>query len=262
MIRRLTLAAAAATGLALAVATPALAHIHTDPEEVQAGSTATIGFRIGHGCDGSPTVEVALQIPDGVTDATPEPFDGFDATVDEAEGVITFSGGSLPDGTEGVFQITMTVPPTPDTMLWFPMVQRCEVGDYHWIQIPDDDGGSDDHDGDEPAPGVLLVGPVFVPDTTVPETTEPPVTPTSEPASETTEPAPTPETTEAAAETTEPAVIAPPPTTTADVDSDDGSGVGTIVFIAAIAAVLVVAGLAWAASRRARAARDADETTA
>jgi len=65
---RLPIAAAAATAAALAVASPAFAHIHTDPAAVEAGTEATVGFIVEHGCEGSPTVKVEIQLPDGATD--------------------------------------------------------------------------------------------------------------------------------------------------------------------------------------------------
>ena len=41
----------------------------------------------------------------------------------------TFAGGPLPDDVEGTFGVTMTLPATPDTTIYFPFVQRCEVGE-------------------------------------------------------------------------------------------------------------------------------------
>ena len=40
-----------------------------DPEQAPAGSTTTVGFEVEHGCEGSPTVEVSIEIPQGVNDA-------------------------------------------------------------------------------------------------------------------------------------------------------------------------------------------------
>lgn len=247
MKRRVVLATVAAAVASLAIAGPALAHIHTDPSEAQAGATETVGFIIGHGCDGSPTIEVAVQVPDGVVDATPEPLEGWDVDVDEEERVVTFSGGELPDGDEGVFEITMTLPPTPDTTIYFPMVQTCEVGQYHWIGIPGDDG----EEPDEPAPALALIGPVA--STTLPVTTDP--APTDGGTADTAAP----ESTDAAVDPTVPAAsdTTSPATSVAD-DEGGSSNTGTIVFIVTVIAVLLVGALAVAAARSKRAGGDAE----
>ena len=61
----------------LAIAGVASAHIDPDPTEAQAGSRLTVGFTVEHGCDGSPTTQLDMRLPDGVTDALPEPVDGM-----------------------------------------------------------------------------------------------------------------------------------------------------------------------------------------
>ena len=55
-----------AAGLALVIGAPlaASAHVHVDPGTVAAGSTATLTFAFSHGCDGSPTTALVIDIPD------------------------------------------------------------------------------------------------------------------------------------------------------------------------------------------------------
>jgi uncharacterized protein YcnI len=235
----------------------ASAHIDPDPVEAQAGSRLTVGFTVEHGCDGLPTVQLDMRLPDGATDPATEPVDGWDGSIATVDGdtVVTFAGGSLPDDVEGTFSVTMTLPPTPDTTIYFPFVQRCEAGEIRWIQIPTDDGD----ELDEPAPAMALTGPVAVAPTTEPPTTEPA---TTEPA--TTEPA-----------TTEPATIESAPTTEAPTTTETpadtsvasatsvpvSSGVneagdprtGTIMFIVTIAVVLGLGAFVVYRSRQARA---------
>lgn len=128
---RLPFAAAAATALALAIAGPAAAHIHPDPASVEAGAPATVGFVIEHGCDGSPTTEVAIEVPEGATDVAGVDVAGFTASVDGQ--VVTFAGGSLPDGTEQGFQVSFTAPQTPGEVP-VKIIQTCEVGSLEWIE--------------------------------------------------------------------------------------------------------------------------------
>ncbi len=150
----------------LAGATPVLAHIDPDPPEAPAGSELSVGFTVEHGCDGSPTVGLDLRLPAGVTTPIPEPPAGWTASV--AGDVVTYTGGSLPDDVEGTFRVRVTLPSTPGATIYFPFVQRCEVGEIRWIDVPGD--GST---GEEPAPAMTLLEPV---PTTAPPPTEPPQT--------------------------------------------------------------------------------------
>ena len=237
MPRRFALVVAA-TVAALALASPAAAHIDPDPKQAQAGSRRTVGFTVEHGCEGSPTVQLDMRLPAGVTDPTPEPLDGWESAVEGD--VITYVGGPLPDDVEATFDITMTLPTAPDTTIYFPFVQRCEVGEIRWIGIPTEP----DDELDEPAPAMNLIGPVA---------TTTPTTATEAPA--TTAPGGAP-TTAAPATTVAPMTATAAPTTDSAAtsvetsgESDASSNTGTIMFIVSIAAVALVAGLAYLRSR-------------
>ena len=134
MFFRRSLLAVTSAAVVLSVASPAWAHVDPDPEEAQAGSQLSVGFTVQHGCDGSPTVQLDMRLPDGIASAEPEPPDGWTGSVES--NVITFVGGPLPDDQELTFRVLMTLPPTPDTTIYFPFVQRCEVGEIRWIAIP------------------------------------------------------------------------------------------------------------------------------
>jgi uncharacterized protein YcnI len=250
MIRRLVLFAATTSAVLLATGGLASAHIDPDPVEAQAGSRLTVGFTVEHGCEGSPTVQLDMRLPEGVADAVTEPVDGWDGSVATVDGetIVTFAGGPLADDLEGTFSVTMTLPPTPDETIYFPFVQRCEVGEIRWIQIPSEPGD----ELDEPAPAMTLTGPVAA----VPPTT--PVTDPTEPESSqpmaTTEPATT-ELVTTEASTTDTATV---PSTSEPVPvsegADDGtnSRTGTIMFIASITAVLGIGAFVVFRSRQAR----------
>jgi uncharacterized protein YcnI len=250
MLRRFLLLSAALAAASLAAAAPAAAHIDPDPKEAQAGSTQAIAFTVEHGCDGSPTIRFDMRLPDGVTGASPDPVEGWEASIED--NVVTYVGGPLPDDQEGTFSVTMTLPPTPDATIHFPFVQRCEVGEIRWIGIPAQPGD----ELDEPAPALLLTGPVAT--TTAPPTTSPPATtnppdaaaptaaPTTAPAT-----APVTEPTDASPGSTEPLLIS--------TDEDADPNTGTMFFIASIAAVAVVAGFATWRARSGRKAPAANE---
>jgi uncharacterized protein YcnI len=234
-IRRSLLVLTAAT-VVLSFASPVLAHVDPDPEEAQAGSQLSVGFTVQHGCDGSPTVQLDMRLPEGVTGAQPEPPEGWTGTVESD--VITFTGGPLPDDQELTFRVLMTLPPTPDTTIYFPFVQRCEVGEIRWIAIPSDGSGTE---LDEPAPAMRLTGPAVTTTTAAVTTT------TAAPA-----------TTTAATTTAAPSTLASASTTGSNptapatsIASEDGRGssAGTFVFIGVIAAIAAVASVLVVRSR-------------
>ena len=235
MIRRLALFAATTSAVLLATGGLASAHIDPDPVEAQAGSRLAVGFTVEHGCEGSPTVQLDMRLPEGVADPVTEPADGWDGSVEIVDGetIVTFAGGPLADDVEGTFSVTMTLPPTPDATIHFPFVQRCEVGEIRWIQIPSEPGD----ELDEPAPAMTLTGPVA----SVPPTA-PPTTPVTEPA--TTEPATT--DTAVAPSTSEPVPVS------AGVDDGASSRPGTIMFIASVTVILGIGAFVVFRSRQAR----------
>ena len=142
----------AATILVVAVAIPALAHVVVSPGAAPADSFATLTFQVPHGCEDSPTVSLAVQIPAGVVSVVPQPKPGWEIIIEEGtlpelveyfgetltEGVlsVTWTGGPLEDGFMDLFGMSVKLPPGEGETLYFPAVQTCEEGDTAWIQIP------------------------------------------------------------------------------------------------------------------------------
>ena len=159
---------------ALIALVPAIANAHATLEtgEAAANSFYKAVVRIGHGCEGSPTTAIRIQIPEGMIAVKPMPKAGWDlATVkgDYAEaydyygtkmtsGVkeVVWSGGSLPDEfyDEFVFR-GLLAGFEPGTVVHFPTVQECAEGVHRWIEIPA--AGQDPHELDEPAPEVTVI---------------------------------------------------------------------------------------------------------
>lgn len=258
MIRRFVLSAAAATAAVLTIGGVVSAHIDPDPAEAQAGSRLTVGFTVEHGCEGSPTVQLDMRLPEGVTDPTTEPIDGWDGSIETVDGevIVTFAGGPLADDVEGTFSVTMTLPPTPDTTIYFPFVQRCEVGEIRWIGIPTEPG----EELDEPAPAMALIGPVATVPTTAPVTdpTEPEAIAPETSEADATETTEAPTTTDASPETSAAPATSEPLSTGIDEDGDPRTG--TIMFIVSIAAVLGLGAFVVYRSRQARANSSPDAT--
>ena len=153
----------------LAISVPAMAHIGTSPGEVAAGESSSIAFRVGHGCDDSPTVSVVMEIPAGVTSVVPKAKPGWTVETEEgalpepvevdgetiSEGVVrvSWTGGSLDPHQYDEFEIRAQMPDTEGETIYFPVVQTCEEGEHAWIQIPEEGGP----EPESPTPGVTLV---------------------------------------------------------------------------------------------------------
>ena len=121
--------------LALSVvgfATAAAAHVDPDPPNVPAGASVTVGFLVEHGCDDSPTISVAIRMPEGVSEARPLDKAGWLVALED--NVATFVGGRLEATAEDSFLVSF-VAPTAVAPLVFPVVQTCEIGEIVWGEV-------------------------------------------------------------------------------------------------------------------------------
>lgn len=166
MARRLASSAALALVALVAVATPAGAHVDIDPAEAVAGSTTTVTFTFSHGRDGAPTTGLEVKVPDGARIVEVPEVQGWTSGVDDAAGVVTWSGGPVPDGEQAALPLVVQMPPTPGEVL-FPTVQITEAGELAWIAEEAGEG-----EDSNPAPRLTLVAdPNPVPTTTTEATT-------------------------------------------------------------------------------------------
>ncbi|BBK31781.1 uncharacterized protein YcnI [Stella humosa] len=157
---------------ALATAPQARAHAVLDTATATAGSYHKLVVRIGHGCKGSPTVEVSVGLPDGVGGGKPqpkagwqvattkeklaEPFrDGHGVLVTDRVAHVTWTGGPLDDAHFDEFAISVRLPNRPGETLRFPVVQRCQTGEHRWVEMPAP--GQRPGELKEPAPGLMLL---------------------------------------------------------------------------------------------------------
>ncbi len=152
MWRRLAMLVLLAGSTGVLFADVAHAHTDTDVVAVPAGSTATVTFRPQHGCEGSPTITVAVRAP--VPGAVAEEVEGWSASsTPEGDGftVLEWVGGVLPADEAGAFPVEFVVPDAVGELLVFPAVQGCENGgELPWI--------SGDPAAEFPAPRVLDPG--------------------------------------------------------------------------------------------------------
>ena len=173
-ISRLLAAACLAAGIAVAMTAPAFAHITFENPEAPSNGFYRAVLRVPHGCDGSATTAIRVEIPEGFIAAKPMPKPGWQVTVIEGDygksykyegstiskGVkeIDWSGGNLPDSfyDEFIFRVRVT-DIAPGTKVYFPVVQECGSKSDHWIEIPA--AGKSDDDYENPAPGLTIGAP-------------------------------------------------------------------------------------------------------
>lgn len=137
------------------LATTVSAHIVLDEPAALANTSYRAAFRVGHGCEGSPTTAFSVQIPAGFRGARPMPKPGWTlATIrTKLERPYQDHGRSV---TEDVSEITWTAASReaalPDAHydefvmrgglgdqagpMWFKVVQTCEKGANRWVEVP------------------------------------------------------------------------------------------------------------------------------
>ncbi|HKP05742.1 MAG TPA: YcnI family protein [Microbacterium sp.] len=158
--RRVVIGAAAGLALALGAPLAASAHVHVTPETASAGGTQTLTFSFSHGCDGSPTTSLSVDIPEGVGNATPVVQGGWTITRElGSDGVPTrvvyTADTPVEDGLKAAVAMdVLFTEDSADTTVAFPVTQTCAEGETAWTQIAED--GEDPHDLDAPAPLVAV----------------------------------------------------------------------------------------------------------
>jgi uncharacterized protein YcnI len=156
-------------------ASPASAHITLENRQATVGASYKAVFAVPHGCAGSATVKIRVQIPEGVIAVKPMPKPGWNVETvrgkytaeydyhgaKSSEGVkeVVWSGGKLPDDNYDEFVIStfLTAALKPNTTLYFPVVQECEQGVSRWIEIPANGNAAEAGENKWPAPGVGLM---------------------------------------------------------------------------------------------------------
>lgn len=147
--------ALAATTLVLAAAAPARAHVVLEYQVAPAAASYRATFKVSHGCDGSPTRQISIDIPAGVRGAKPMPKPGWAVeivrgklaapytshgrTVTEDVTRITWLARTredqLPHDQYDEFVLAVQTPAQAGTLYW-PVRQVCEQGRLDWDQIP------------------------------------------------------------------------------------------------------------------------------
>lgn len=135
----------------------ASAHVVLEYQVAPADAPYKATFKVGHGCGQSPTRQVSVLIPPGVTGAKPMPKPGWalevqrgkldkpltshGRTVTEDVVRVTWTARTaddmLPDGHYDEFVLVARTPAQPGTVYW-PVHQVCENGRNDWVEVPRD----------------------------------------------------------------------------------------------------------------------------
>jgi uncharacterized protein YcnI len=139
----------------------AMAHVTLTEPQAKPGTHYLAHFKVGHGCDGSPTTALSIAIPEGVLAVEPEAKPGWKAELihdGNRVSAVNFSGGSIAATTPDEFVIAMTLPKTLGPLV-FTASQTCEKGSENWSELPAADG----HKLQNPAPILTLTNTPFAP---------------------------------------------------------------------------------------------------
>ncbi len=134
---------------------PAFSHIVLETRTAAAGSSYKAVFQVGHGCAGSSTTGISVQIPAGFQGAKPypkagwtlstqigklaKPYDKHGKQITEDVTVVSWSAASkeaaLQEAYFDEFQLRGQLPDTAGPM-WFKVLQTCETGSNAWSEAP------------------------------------------------------------------------------------------------------------------------------
>lgn len=174
MFHRLFAACAVAASALPYAVVPAAAHVALEVREAPAGSYYKATFRVGHGCQGSPTTQIRVTTPDGIDVVKPQPKWGWEYRATQAplsaavsgdraghethaptERTVEaiWTGGPLADDRYDEFVLFFKLPNAPGT-LYFPVVQTCVQGENRWVEVPA--AGGSPRDLKSPAPALKL----------------------------------------------------------------------------------------------------------
>lgn len=133
----------------------ASAHVVLEYQVAPAGASYKATFKVGHGCGGSPTRQIAVDIPAGMRGARPMPKPGWtlDVQREKLAQPTTSHGRSITDDVVRVtwtaktaedmlpnahydeFVLVATTPAQAGTVYWS-VRQACAEGRNDWVDVP------------------------------------------------------------------------------------------------------------------------------
>jgi hypothetical protein len=139
----------------LACMQSAQAHIVLTEPQAVAGTYYKATLRVGHGCNGSATTSLVVQVPTGFQGAKPQPKSGWSLTSRSAKLAQPYTShgktvsdavvelrwtarnkeAALPDDQFDEFAFMGRLPDIAQPM-WVKVLQTCESGQNDWSDIP------------------------------------------------------------------------------------------------------------------------------
>ena len=124
------------------------------PKQATQASYQRLSFGISHGCEGSPTLEVVVELPESVMGAKPMPKPGWTVETEVRPLSVPFSlhGKEIKQDVRVIRWREMLIDAQYDefvvmSKLWnktgpifIPVTQVCEKGRMNWNQLPDGSG--------------------------------------------------------------------------------------------------------------------------
>ena len=141
--------------VAMAAFQSASAHIVLTEPKAIAGSYHKATLRVGHGCNGSPTTGLIVQVPSGFQGVKPQPKYGWTVATRKAKLATPYNSHGktvtddvvelrwtvvskeavLPDDQFDEFALMGRLPDQAGPM-WVKILQTCENGQTDWSEIP------------------------------------------------------------------------------------------------------------------------------
>lgn len=162
-----------AAGFSLAGAAQAFAHASFEIDKAVSERGFKAILQIPHGCDGKPTTDVQIKLPEGFVFAKPQPKPGWTLEIIKGDYLKTYDnhgtpvksgpleirwkGGELSDDYYDTFVISGRISGfDKETVLAFPVTQLCGTdGRVVWDQVAAE--GQSPHDLKSPAPTITVV---------------------------------------------------------------------------------------------------------
>lgn len=150
-------------GALLAIGAPlaASAHVSVTPSDTAAGSNTLLTFSTSHGCEGSPTTAMTIDIPESVISVFPtvnpnwtiEKISTGEGDAARVSQVVYTAITPLEEGFRDTFVLSAKLPEDAvGETLEFPVLQSCAVGETNWSETSV--AGEDEPEA--PAPFIVL----------------------------------------------------------------------------------------------------------
>lgn len=134
----------------------AQAHVVLEQKTARAGIYYKATFMVGHGCEGSPTTGITIELPVAMAAVKPMPKPGWQLStetmpppqpmslhgraVEQVVHRVQWQGGNLADAHYDEFVMLLQLPAQAG-LLHFKVLQQCVAGRGDWVEIPAAGGG-------------------------------------------------------------------------------------------------------------------------